>query len=157
MPDSDYINFLQAAWLIICFFIFQNETHSQAWIIDTPTGKMSNWIIIDNPAQPNKADLVFLNFSKETVWYDPLDINDNYLEIISPSGLRVVTRKRISSDGLFLKNNPNAQRSITWKVDFLNYLNKLDFHEDGNYLITWHLKTSKGYLSAEPVNLFFKN
>ena len=157
MPNSDYINLLRAAWLVICFFIFQNPNYSQAWILDTPTGKMSAWIIIDNPARPNKADLVFVNFSKETVRFDPLDTNDNYLEIISPSGLRVITRKRMSNNELFLQNNPNAKRSVTWKIDFLTYLNKLDFREDGNYLITWHLKTSKGYLSAEPVNLFFEN
>lgn len=144
--------------LFFCFVFSQkNEVIGQAWIIETPTGKLSTWIIQRYQAQPQKAELFLLNQTGQPVFFDEYDSNDNYLEFISPKGLRVITRKKISDKGLSLINNPVVKDAVKWEVDFFDYLNNLDFIETGNYLVTWHIKTSKGKLSTEPVEVFFEN
>ena len=144
--------------LPICLsFILEKELLGQTWIIDTPTGKLSAWIIQRHQTQPQKAELFLLNQTGQTVFLDDYNTNNNYLEIISPSGLKVITRKKVFGQKLTLKNNPSSEDIQKWEVDFFDYLQNLDFKERGYYSITWHLNTSKGLLSAEPVKVFFES
>ncbi len=157
MLPSNHIFFIKLAVSFCLVLCWGNEAPGQAWIIETPTGKLSSWIIQRYPATPQKAELFLLNQTGHSVYFDEHNTNDNYLEIISPKGLRVITRRAVSGQPLALKNNPDIENSVRWDVDFSDYLRVLDFRETGNYLITWHVKTSRGLLSAEPVRFYFEN
>ncbi|MEZ4957050.1 MAG: hypothetical protein R2825_26060 [Saprospiraceae bacterium] len=157
MLRYNHIFWVKLAMSFCLVFFLKNGLIGQAWIIETPSGKLSTWIIQRQQAQPQKAELFFLNQTGQPVFFDEYDSNDNYLEFISPKGLRVITRKKISDNVLSLKNNPAVKDAVKWEVDFFDYLNNLDFIETGNYLVTWHLKTSKGKLSTEPVVFYFEN
>ncbi|MEO1262742.1 MAG: hypothetical protein AAFZ15_28300 [Bacteroidota bacterium] len=141
---------------LFCLLIFLPDSKSQSWIIDTPTGRLSAWIIQRHPAQPQKAELLFLNHSQESVEHDIFNTNENYLEIKSPSGLSVISRRIVLTKTLNESHDPEAEKHISWDIDLHQLIDAVDYFKNGMYSITWHMDTSFGKLSAEPIEFYFK-
>ena len=156
MQFSGHVLGWSTGTLLICFLSFVQDLKSQSWIVDTPTGNLSTWIIQRHPNRSQIAELLFLNHSQEPVQYDAFNTNNNYLEINCPSGLSTITRRYVLKKTLNRTNDPAAEKHIQWDVDFYQLINGIDFFEDGIYLITWHMETSFGTLSSEPVEFHYK-
>lgn len=155
MRFSYHILSLKTGAFIFCLFSFLLDLKSQSWIIETPSGTLSTWIIQRHPTQLQRAELLFLNHSDEAVKYDDFNINKNYLEIKSPSGLSAISRFGVYTKKLSRINVPAIEKNIRWEVDFFELINSINFKQNGNYLITWHMETSLGTLSAESVEIYF--